>query len=92
MLEGSAQKKTRLGSDSELSVRFGDVIFTTVPLTRVDLSVNQIASGKIHRGENFYNAIKNGESVQEPSSSMVGVNDSVDILFDCTDGYKACKL
>jgi hypothetical protein len=76
MLEGAAQKKSRLGSDSKLSppmVCFGDVMLTNVPLSIID-----------------YNSIKNGELVQ--ASSIINENDAVDILFDCTDGYKTCKL
>ena len=93
MLEGSAQKKSRVESDSKLSspiLRFGDVSFTAVPLSVINLSVSQIASGRIRRGEKIYNSIKNGELVQ--ASSIIGENDAVDILFDCTDGYETCKL
>ena len=93
MLEGAAQKTYRLGSDSKLSppiVCFGDVMLTNVPLSIIDLSVNQNASGRICRGEKIYNSIKNGELAQ--ASSIIGENDAVDILFDCTDGYKTCKL
>jgi hypothetical protein len=37
-----------------------------------------------------YNSIKNGELVQ--ASSIINENDTVNILFDCTDEYKTCKL
>ena len=92
MFESNKKIRTASPQTSTVAtkVRFGDVAFTNVTITNKNLSVNQIAIGRVRENYPLYKVIKNGEVIV-PASEKIGENSEVDILFDYTDRFDASK-
>jgi hypothetical protein len=91
MLEGAAQKKSRLGSDSDSSFRRSYVYLRTITDNRF-IGETKLYPAVFAAGRKFIIRSRMVNSSKQAQLLAIGENDAVNILFDCTDGYKTCKL